>query len=187
LGALPRHSRSSRFSNRYETDFNSLLERGGDTTQHGERVTLVIGIFEAADNGRRRSDHIRQLRLRELHLGAKLVNPAADFVVGTKLFERLEPLWLAPIQQVVDDLQGIGSTASKCNYPRTRILSSSTTTSFPVRSSLPSLSKQRSRACSILVSVGGWRRSQIMPGVPLGGYRTIYRNRRLASRVCAHT
>lgn len=66
-------------------DFDTLVQGAGDAAQHGKRVALVIGIFEAADNGRRGSDEFSELPLAHSGVRAKL-NQFAGHLVGCPSF-----------------------------------------------------------------------------------------------------
>jgi len=48
-----------------ETNLHPLAERGGNPSQHGQRVAFVVGIFEAADGRGAGAHELGELALRE--------------------------------------------------------------------------------------------------------------------------
>ena len=59
-------------------DFNPIAQGSGDTSQHGQRVALVIGILQTADDGSHSSYFCSQLSLTELCLLTELIDLAGD-------------------------------------------------------------------------------------------------------------
>ena len=48
------------------------MERCGDAVEHGEGVTFVVGVFEAADDGGGGADELGKGALGEARLGAEV-------------------------------------------------------------------------------------------------------------------
>jgi hypothetical protein len=53
------------FSKRDGPDLNPFIERRGNSPEHGQRVTVIISIFEPADDRRSRASELRKLLLGE--------------------------------------------------------------------------------------------------------------------------
>ena len=50
MKAINRTSGLSRAPNRYEANFDPLIESRGDPAEHGERMPFVIGVLQPADD-----------------------------------------------------------------------------------------------------------------------------------------
>jgi hypothetical protein len=61
-----------------KSDFQALMKCKSDAPEHRQRMAVVIGIFQAANDRRRGADKLRQLALGYTHPGSKLINSAGD-------------------------------------------------------------------------------------------------------------
>lgn len=85
--------RQTRFgANRYEPYLNSSAQGCGDPLQHRERMPLVIGVFQLANDRSRRTDQFGQFALRQARLGPEVVNRPRDRGVRAFLFHRRQPV-----------------------------------------------------------------------------------------------
>src|ERR1700691_45187 len=98
-----------RAPDREEANLYLLVQRGSDSPQHRQRMAFVVGVLQAADHRRRRADQLAQLSLGEARLGPQGENFPGDLVVRPRFFQALQPLGLALIQPVVEDVNSVSS------------------------------------------------------------------------------
>src|SRR5262245_8649394 len=48
---------------RHKMNFHTPLQCGGESTQHGKRMSFILGVFESADSGSSRPHQLGQLPL----------------------------------------------------------------------------------------------------------------------------
>ena len=75
-----------------KVDFDLHAHGGGDPAEHGERVAVVVGVLQAADDRRGGPDPRGRLALGEPGLGPEPVDLAGDLGVGDGPFEGGDPL-----------------------------------------------------------------------------------------------
>ena len=70
-----------------EPNLHALSKSSGDSSKHGEGMTLVVVVLEAADHGVLRSDKLGELSLGDSCFLAKSVDLARDLGVRSSLLE----------------------------------------------------------------------------------------------------
>jgi hypothetical protein len=63
---------------RYEANIEFLVEGGGDSLQHRERMPIVVGVFQARDDGLRGSHLPGKFRLGQACFRAQSAKPLCD-------------------------------------------------------------------------------------------------------------
>src|SRR6266545_3407862 len=91
-------------SDRNKPDLHSSFQSRGDSLQHRERVALIIGIFEAADNRRRCAYLLRKLPLTQPRFFSQIVDELGNFDVDEFLFIGSDALGVVPYVLVVGAL-----------------------------------------------------------------------------------
>ena len=92
---------------RYEPNFDALVQRTSDSSQHGERVSLVVRILESADDARRRAHPRGQLTLTEPGLGAEIMDLLSHFAVSVFFFHHGGHLRIGVNIPAVQNLHGV--------------------------------------------------------------------------------
>ncbi len=89
-----------------ESDLNALVEGFCNALQHGEGMTVVIGVFKAADGRSGSTDLLREFALAQSGLGAEVVNFTGDLRIENFLFLFRDPLRVGSNVAVVEVLNG---------------------------------------------------------------------------------
>lgn len=86
-----------------------MADGGSDPAKHGERMTVVVSVFQSADHRGGGADPRSQLALTEARPGAELVDLASDMGIGNRLLVSSNLLWIVTDIAVVEVLQCIRS------------------------------------------------------------------------------
>ena len=109
LAESPSYADFRRFDTGTNSIFTRLVQCRGDAVEHGQRMSLVIGILETADDGRRCADKFGQMPLGQPGGGAEVINFAGDVIVcaasssiaSISGFPRKYRSWMISIASVV--------------------------------------------------------------------------------------
>jgi len=91
---------------RHESNLNPLVERGGYATEHCQRMSIIIRVFEPADHRSGRSDQRGKLFLGKGRPRPKIVDFSGQRGVDQFLLERFDPLALGPDIAVESIIEG---------------------------------------------------------------------------------
>jgi hypothetical protein len=97
---------------RDEANLNPLVERGGYATEHRQRMSIIIRVFEPADHRSGRSDQRGKFFLRQVGPRPKVVDLSGQLGVDQFLLERLDPLALGPDIAVESIIEGFRCEAA---------------------------------------------------------------------------
>ena len=89
-------------------DCQLLLQCLGDSIKNGQRMPLVVGVFEPADDGLSCSNKICQLSLRQPRLGSHGVDKSCNLSVDPLGLDRRFPFGIILHVSVAKDLRGLG-------------------------------------------------------------------------------
>src|SRR5260370_132830 len=92
-----------------ESDLDSLIQRCADPAQHCQRVPFVIRVLKTADDRRRCADEFGKLSLGKARGRSQFADFAGDLLVRPRLFQVLQPAWLAFVEPTVKDFHCVAS------------------------------------------------------------------------------
>src|SRR5260221_1500841 len=90
-----------------EPEFDALVEGARDSTKHGQRMSLIIRIFESRYDGGCGADKFRKLLLGQSRSLAKLIDLPGDRIVRFGFGQLRDSLRMSFVVAPMNDFNGI--------------------------------------------------------------------------------